>query len=314
FGPRNEWLDIAYDNTVAKTGFVGQVAILAGIATALGLVLVMVIENGRSHVETDLALNEAQQKQEEAERAQRELQSKIEELHKAQDQEKIRKWMTDGITGVNNIIRTGKDMRQMCDELMAFIIRYLKANQGGIFVAEEDMEGKTQLSLYAAYAYDRKKYMERILAPGQGLVGQTYREKQYLYLSKMPDGYITLRSGLGDAAPDKLLLVPLLNDGQVEGVMEIASFHDIKPHEIKLLEEMGSIMAASFKNTKINQRTQELLDRANEQAAQLKAQEEMMRQGMEELSATQEENARKERLYQDQIKELKERLKQEKAY
>src|SRR5690606_41854967 len=104
------------------------------------------------------------------------------------------------------------------------------------------------LELFGCYAYDKKRYVEKTIAPGQGLVGQTYLEKSTNYLTKIPPNYVNITSGLGEATPNCLVIVPLKFNDIVEGILEIASFKPFQQHEIEFLQKIGAIIDSDIIN------------------------------------------------------------------
>jgi GAF domain-containing protein len=124
----------------------------------------------------------------------------------------------------------------------------------------------------------------------------------------VPDNYIHITSGLGEANPNCILLVPLKTEDTVLGVIELATFTTYDAHEIELIEKFAQSIAATLANVQINENTRLLLEQTQQQAEEMRAQEEEMRQNMEELAATQEELARKEQEYIRRIRQLEEQL------
>ncbi|MDA3779197.1 MAG: cache domain-containing protein [Bacteroidales bacterium] len=219
--------------------------------------------------------------------------SKEEEKRKLED--KKRRWVNEGLAKFAEILRlNNKDLSLLGDEIIRKLVNYLKANQGGLFVLNEEDSSKTVFDLLASYAYNRKKHKEKHIELGEGLIGTCAVEKETIHLTEIPDNYINITSGLGGSNPRSLLLVPLKIDNKILGVLEIASFNDFKEHEIAFVEEVAESIASTLSSVKINIRTSELLEQSQQQSEEMSAQEEEMRQNMEELQATQEEARRRE--------------------
>lgn len=208
---------------------------------------------------------------------------------RAEDQKRL--WTTEGLSMVAEITRQHQNNVQLLsDRLLTYLVRYLKANQGMLFFWEDE---KQHLALASCHAYDKKKFLEQHVEPGEGLVGQTFLEQETTYLTEIPSEYVSISSGLGKASPSSLLLVPLKVNEQTIGILELASFGVFAEHMIKFLEEAGEIIASSVATAQLNQQTQLLLAQSQQQAEEMRAQEEEMRQNVEELQATQEEMERK---------------------
>lgn len=216
-----------------------------------------------------------------------------ESLIRASEREEREKFTALGLAKIGEILRQNADnLSGLCDKVVEEIVKYMKANQGSIFV-KETIEGEEKLVLMAARAWSRKKYIEKTIGIGEGLVGQAAIEKQTIFMTKVPNNYITISSGLGEANPRCILIVPLKAEEEVVGVIELASFNWYEEFEIKFLEKVGESIAATILTTRNNQRNKELLEKSNLLAEQMRSQEEEIRQNMEEMQATQEEMQRK---------------------
>jgi len=206
-----------------------------------------------------------------------------------------RKWSTEGIAKFGAILREDSDdLKIVCDKLLSNLVAYLEANQGTIFLLNNEKKDDIFLEMVSAYAWDRKKYITKTVSLGEGLVGQAAIEKGTIYLTDVPDNYITITSGLGDANPRCILIVPLLFDDELFGVMEFASFRVYQDFEVGFVEKVGEILATTISRANINKQTQKLLRDSQKLTEELRTQEEEMRQNLEEMNATQEELQQRE--------------------
>ncbi|HEY0655224.1 MAG TPA: PAS domain S-box protein [Chryseosolibacter sp.] len=215
-------------------------------------------------------------------------------LQKVAADDKKRNWTTEGLAKFADILRTDhNDVSTLTNNVLSEIVKYMQANQGSLFIVNEDDPNNHYLELVACYAWNKKKFLTKKVAPGEGLVGQAWLEKELIYLKEVPEDYIEITSGLGTSTPRTIVIVPLKIEQQVFGILELASFNDVEAHERDFLTKLAENLASTISAAKINARTTALLGQAQQQAEELRAQEEEMRQNMEELQATQEEILRK---------------------
>jgi PAS domain S-box-containing protein len=215
------------------------------------------------------------------------------QLKKLSLEEKQRNWVTESRAKFIDILRSrNDDMRALAENIITNLVKTMRANQGALYLVNEEQDALPHIEIAACYAYERKKYLSQRIESGEGLVGQCVLEKASIYMTDIPANYLRITSGLGEASPKNLLIVPLKLEEKVFGVVEIASFEIIKPYEIEFLEQLGESIASTISIAKINQQTQKMLRESQAQAEQMRLQEEVMRQSMEELSTTQEEMQR----------------------
>jgi PAS domain S-box-containing protein len=210
------------------------------------------------------------------------------------EDDKKRNWATEGQARFGEILRTNSnDLNKLADEIIGNLVKYLKANQGGLYIVDDVTEGdEPTMSLKACYAWDKKKFLNQKIYKGEGLAGQSWQEGDTVYLTDIPQNYVRITSGLGDSNPTSVLIVPLKVNDQIFGVVEIASFGEFHDFEIEFIQKIAESIASTISTVKINARTHKLLEESQEMTEQMRAQEEEMRQNMEELQATQEEMQR----------------------
>ena len=215
-------------------------------------------------------------------------------LSKVAEDDKKRNWATEGMAKFGEILRTNtNDLGKLSDEIVGNLVKYLKANQGALYIIDDvDDNEEPTMSMKACYAWDKKKFLNHKIYRGEGLAGQAWQEGDMVYLTEVPQNYIKIVSGLGDANPTSVLIVPLKVNDQIFGVVEIASFNIFHDFEMEFVQKIAETIASTISTVKINARTQRLLEESQEMTEQMRAQEEEMRQNMEELQATQEEMQR----------------------
>tara|TARA_B110000211_G_C14085501_1_gene556487 strand:+ start:186 stop:1769 length:1584 start_codon:yes stop_codon:yes gene_type:complete len=232
-----------------------------------------------------------------------EMRSKLQTV--AEEDEK-RNWSTRGLAIFGEILRSdSNDLNLFGQQIITKLIEYLNANQGGVFIINDVDPEDPKMEMIAAYAYDREKYLSKEIRKGQGLIGQSWEENNKIYLKQIPQNYISIKSGLGDANPSSLLIIPLKENDDIFGMIELASFKEFEEYEIEFLERLAQSIGATFKNLKTNIQTTKLLAESQNMQETMQEQEETMRQNIEEMQATQDMMDQKETEYQDEIKDLK---------
>lgn len=224
------------------------------------------------------------------------------------EEEKKRNWIVASLANFSNILRNNDDLHQLSNNIISKLIEYLNANQGGIFIINEDENNNTFLELTGCYAYGRQKFLEKTVKPGEGLVGQCYLERQPIFITDVPQGYTKIQSGLGDSTPSCLYIFPLIVNDEIYGILEIASFEIFTETQKEFLEKVSESIAATLKNAKTGSVTTKLLAEAQEMAEVMSQQEEEMRQNMEEMQATSETMNQMVEQKDSEIAELKKQI------
>jgi PAS domain-containing protein len=215
-----------------------------------------------------------------------------------------RLWANQTLNEVNEFLRTKTDIEELSYSILNVLIKQTNSNQGALFLKSEDDEKMYEIS--AIQAYGRKKFSNKKVKLGEDLIGTCAIEKETIYMTDLPKDYIQISSGLGFANPNELVLVPMKNDNEVLGVIEIASFKKIEKHQIEVLEKSANNYASALYSIRQNKKTQELLESSNYQANELEAQSEELRQNMEELSAIQEALHHNEDVLKQRIAQIEE--------
>jgi len=215
-----------------------------------------------------------------------------EEQRKKEDEK--RKWAMQGIANINEILRNqSHDINILTDSVISTLVHYIDALQGSLFILNDNEKNNLFLELFSTYAFDRKKFINKEVHFGEGIVGTVAVEKKTLLISNIPENYLNISSGLGKAEAKFLLLVPLKFDNNTLGVIELASFTEIDSYKVDFVEKVSESLSTTIASARINEQTKFLLRESQRKASEMSAAEEEMHQNMEELHATQEELARR---------------------
>lgn len=227
------------------------------------------------------------------------MQDSLKIARNAEEKRKIEEdrtaWANEGHAKFGDLLRLGnEDKSSFYNSIISNLVKYVGANQGGLFLFNDDDENDPHLEMVAMYAFDRKKHFSKRIEIGENLVGQCFLERQSIFMTRVPDDYVSITSGLGDANPNCVLIVPLLFNENVYGIIELASFTIFEDYKKNFIEKLCEAIGSSISMYKVNMKTRKLLQESKEKSEELASQEEEIRQNMEELQTTQEESARRE--------------------
>lgn len=226
-------------------------------------------------------------------------------------EEKNTSYITNGIAKFSELLRLNNDnLEKLSINLLSNLVEYVGAAQAGMFVLNEENEEDIYYELTGAVAYNREKALDSKVKVGEGLIGRCIYEKLTITLTEVPENYVNISSGLGDANPRCILLVPAVIDDKVYAIIELASFKVFDKIITTFIEKVAENVASVISSVRNNERTSKLLAESESNSGEMAAQEEELRQNIEELKATQEEMLRKEGELKDMADklELKEEL------
>lgn len=224
-----------------------------------------------------------------------------EKLKDVAEEENKRNWAVQGLATFSELLRNNQDdLNELGYNVIKNLVKYLGANQGGFFalheyegeesLTEEERLFKGKLELVSCYAYERRKYKEKEVSVGVGLVGQCVVEKETIYLNDVPESYVNITSGLGKATPKSILIVPLKVNDVVFGVLEVASFKNIEDFQVKFVEDLSESIASTLSSVKMAMHTKTLLDTAEDANKEMRGKEEQMEEIQDELALKLKQN------------------------
>jgi len=197
-----------------------------------------------------------------------------------------RNWIKSNVAEIAGVLQTNTERDAFARALTAELAPRLKAGVAVFYVFDE---AERRLDLLGSYGFRQRRHLGTRYGVGEGLVGQVALERKPILLDQVPDDYVRIHSGLGEAPPRNIIALPLLLQERLLGVIEIGSFTPFGAAEQQLLDELLPFAALSLENLNRSLRTQQLLERTQQQAKELQVSEEELRVQQEELTATNEE-------------------------
>ncbi|MCF6365747.1 MAG: PAS domain S-box protein [Bacteroidales bacterium] len=195
-------------------------------------------------------------------------------------------WVTSGKEKVADILRKHNDLNNLIKDVLISLIEYTGSVQGAFFLFNES---ENKLINSFSYAYGREKHIEQKFKIGEGIVGQSAYEKEYIYRRNLPKDYITISSGLlGEQSPGALITLPLIGNEKIQGVIEIAGLKsEYSEKIISFLIELKEIIGQTLFNFKANLTTKKLLEDARNLTEQLQKNEQELRENANKMELTQ---------------------------
>jgi HAMP domain-containing protein/GAF domain-containing protein len=196
-------------------------------------------------------------------------------------------WLKTNLARFTRMLQGQRDLLTVADHVLTELTAVVNAQHGSFFMADA-MEGKVQLKLFASYAYKERKSVSNVFALGEGLVGQAARENKRILITDVPSDYVRISSSLGDASPRNIVVVPISFEGEIKGVLELASFQRFTDIQIAFLEQLVESLGIVVATIEATMRRDELLRKSQSMAEALQSQQEELQKTNEEL----EEKAR----------------------
>lgn len=207
------------------------------------------------------------------------------ESERQKREEKISSWQIEGQTAIEAIFRVQEvQILDLSKKLVKTLVDFLEVNQGALFLLDEQ---ENILKLFAAYSFGKFKAINQNFELGEGLIGSCALERKAIYVTDVPTDYFKIHSGLGQAHPKCIYLMPLTVENKLYGVLELASFQLFEPHELKLLETLSINIGSGFARIKTTYESELLSKKIKKRSEDMQVREAELHQ---ELAASKEKN------------------------
>ncbi|HEX8561718.1 MAG TPA: HAMP domain-containing protein [Flavobacterium sp.] len=193
-------------------------------------------------------------------------------------------WLKSNLAKFTQMLQGQKELNSVTKKILSELATVVTAQHGLFYILQEDekfMDSK--LNLIASYAYVKRKSSPTQYAMGEGLIGQVAVEKERMLLANVPKDYIRITSGLGDARPQNVIILPVLFEDRLKAVIELASLDTFSQTHLDFLEGLTESIGIVLNTIESNSRTEELLVQSQSLAGELKSQQEVLRNTNEEL-------------------------------
>ncbi|MES2764974.1 MAG: HAMP domain-containing protein [Bacteroidota bacterium] len=197
-------------------------------------------------------------------------------------------WLKTNVAKFTRILQGQRDLLAVARLTLSELAPLVSAQHGIFYIMENGETDNARLKMLASYAFKERKNLSDSFRMGEGIVGQAAFEKQRILLTNVPGDYITISSGLGEAPPLNIIVLPVVFEGQVKAVIELASFERFSSTHQTFLEQLTESLGIVLNTIEASSRTEELLRQSQSLAKELQSQQEELQQTNEEL----EEKAR----------------------
>ena len=201
-------------------------------------------------------------------------------LRLARETERGRDWLKTGRNDLNSLLREDQTTAELANAVLSYLAQYLQAGVGALYLFDERA---VRLCLTATYAISGEAKLGEQFRLGEGLIGQAAREQRVIRLTEVPSDYLNIGSALGRAAPSVFAAIPLLHGNRLVGVIEIGAFRDFGELELRFLELARETIAVGLNANLAHRQMADLLDETQQQAEELRVQQEELQQSNEEL-------------------------------
>ncbi|MGZ8707564.1 MAG: HAMP domain-containing protein, partial [Gaiellaceae bacterium] len=193
-------------------------------------------------------------------------------------------WLKTNLERFTRMLQGQRDLSEVSSMILSELAPLVSA-QHGVFYSMTDAAdtGDPILAFQAGYGYEQRKHLSTSFKLGEGLVGQCAKEKSRILLTDVPDDYVRINSGLGEARPLNLIVLPVLFEGSVRAVVELASFSPFSETHQSFLDQLTESIGLVLNTIEADTLTQTLLEQSQKQADELRQQQDSLRESNEDL-------------------------------
>jgi len=213
-------------------------------------------------------------------------------------------WLKTNLARFTRMLQGQRDMKTVAQMVLSELAPLVDAQQGVFYVNSDN--GEPAMKLLGGYAYNKRKNLANAFHAGEGLVGQCMLEKERILVTNVPTGYVLIKSGLGEATPNNIVVLPVLFEGEVKAVIELSTFQTFSDTHLTFLDQLTESIGIVLNTIEANTRTEDLLLQSQSLAGELQSQQDELKKTNEQL----EQQAQSLRESEDLLKSQQEELRQ----
>lgn len=212
-------------------------------------------------------------------------------------------WLKSNLAKFTQMLQGQRNLETVARMILSELAPLVAAQQGLFYLTDSDVKPPV-LKLIGSYAYQERKNLSNRFEFGEGLVGQCALEKEKILLSDVPSDYIRIGSGLGEAKPLNIIVLPILFEHEVVAVIELASFQRFTLISLAFLDQLSEILGVILNAIASDIRTSELLQQSQALAQLLQNQQGELQESNQRLAEKTETLQASEELLRQQQYEL----------
>jgi HAMP domain-containing protein/CheY-like chemotaxis protein/signal transduction histidine kinase len=212
-------------------------------------------------------------------------------------------WLKTNLARFTRMLQGQRDMTTVAQMVLSELAPLVDAQQG-VFYVNENSNGQPVMKLLGGYAYKKRKNLANEFHPGEGLVGQCTVERERILVTNVPNNYVHVTSGLGEASPNNIVVLPVLFEGEAKAVIELSTFNTFSDTHLTFLDQLTESIGIVLNTIAANTRTEDLLQQSQSLAAELQSQQDELKKTNEQLEQQAESLRESEELLKSQQEEL----------
>jgi HAMP domain-containing protein/CheY-like chemotaxis protein len=212
-------------------------------------------------------------------------------------------WLKTNLAKFSRMLQGQRDLAAVSQLILSDLAPLVAAHHGVFYIVDSSGEQPT-LKLLSSYAYQDRKQVKGEFQFNEGLVGQCASSRRMLRINDLPENYIQISSGLGEAPPRSIAVLPVLFEGETRAVLELATFDEFDEIRLTFLEQLAESIGIVLNTIAANMRTEELLRQSQALTESLQSQQEALTETNKRLEQQTRSLQQSEELLREQQDEL----------